>query len=197
MIDRAIALFGLAIALIIGLYTFAPEGWPKMAPSLTLSGICLGILILGIGIGLIIGDQRRALKPDFDIEFDPKDDQFVDVREDRTIYSVGLRNKSPVRSIFFPSIRAQNTELTNHILTEREEWGRPDGAMIIFIANVLDPHALETVHLFTIPTNGPHIHDELLSRRHRFTLEARGRDAKTRRVDFEYDPSTTPRLRKC
>jgi hypothetical protein len=58
MIDRAIALFGIALSLVIGLWAFAPEGWPKMPPWATLSGIGIGILLFGVGVGLIVGDLR-------------------------------------------------------------------------------------------------------------------------------------------
>ena len=70
MIDRAIALVGLGITLLIGLYAFAPEGWPKIPTWLTLSGLGVGVFLCGIGVGLVIADQRSpimaaAQKPEF------------------------------------------------------------------------------------------------------------------------------------
>jgi hypothetical protein len=72
--------------------------------------------------------------------------------------------------------------------------------MHVFIASVLDPDALELIRLFDLPTEARFIrpdHADLLSHPHRFTLEVRGRDAKTCSIDFEYDPARFPRLRKC
>ena len=50
---------GLALALIFGLYSLAPEGWPKMPAWLILAGIGIGILLMGIGGGLVIADRRN------------------------------------------------------------------------------------------------------------------------------------------
>jgi hypothetical protein len=63
MIDRAIGLFGLALCLIVGLYAFAPEGWPKMPSWITIIGIGLGILLFGVGIGLVVADYRSPVEP--------------------------------------------------------------------------------------------------------------------------------------
>lgn len=123
-----------------------------------------------------LGVRDRISTPDFDIEFAPGDARFVEISENRIIYRIGLRNLAH-RSILFPSIRARNTEFTNQILTERTDWGRPIGAMNVFIANVLDPNALELMELFGLPTEDKYIrpdHKDLLANRHRFTLEARG-----------------------
>jgi hypothetical protein len=60
MLDRAIGLFGLALALILGVWGLAPEGWPKMPAWATLSGIGVGILLVGLAAGLIIADRRNV-----------------------------------------------------------------------------------------------------------------------------------------
>jgi hypothetical protein len=60
MLDRAIGLLGLALALIFGLWSLAPEGWPKMPAWLTLTGIAAGILLTGIAIGMLVGEYREA-----------------------------------------------------------------------------------------------------------------------------------------
>jgi hypothetical protein len=58
MLDRAIGLLGIALALIFGLWSLAPEGWPKMPPWLTIAGVAVGILLIGLAAGLIVGDRR-------------------------------------------------------------------------------------------------------------------------------------------
>jgi hypothetical protein len=199
LLDRAVALFGLGVTLIIGLYTFAPDTWPKVPPMATAGGMAIGILILGIGGGLLIADYRGANKDDFDIEFDPADERFVDVGPLMIRYAIGLRNKSS-RTIAWPSIRALNSLFTNQILNEVDpfNWGAPVGAMYIFVGGAIDPKAMELIPLFDLPVEDRFFaRPEILSRRHHFTLEVRGRDVKTYSADFEYDPSTFPRLRKC
>lgn len=65
MLDRAIGILGVALALIFGLWSLAPDGWPKMPVWLTLTGIGAGILLIGFAGGLLIADQRndRAAVP--------------------------------------------------------------------------------------------------------------------------------------
>lgn len=199
MFDRAITLFGLGLTIILGLYTLAPPGWPKVPPLALLSGMGVGVLLFGIGAGLMIADYRRLHRPDFEIEFDPTDRRFVAIEQDRIVYFVGLRNRSH-QSIFHVSIRTNNSEFTNEILTEDQTWGHSATVMNLFIASVLDPDALEFVRLFDLPTEDKLIrrdHTDLLSRRHRFPLEVRGRHARTYSTEFEYDPSRFPRLRQC
>jgi hypothetical protein len=60
MLDRAIGIFGIALAIIFGFWTLAPEGWPKMPPWVLILGIGIGILLIGSAAGLIIGDYRKA-----------------------------------------------------------------------------------------------------------------------------------------
>ena len=63
MIDRAIGLFGLAVALVVGLYTFVPPDWPKMPTWATVLGIGLGIFLFGTGCGLVAADLRTREPP--------------------------------------------------------------------------------------------------------------------------------------
>ena len=48
MLDRAIGIFGIALAIIFGFWTLAPEGWPKMPPWVLILGIGIGILLIGL-----------------------------------------------------------------------------------------------------------------------------------------------------
>lgn len=67
MLDRAIGIFGLALALLFGLYSLAPANWPKMPVWASLAGIGVGIFLTGVAAGLLVGDwqgDRPAAKPD-------------------------------------------------------------------------------------------------------------------------------------
>ncbi len=66
MLDRGIAIFGLALGLISWLWSLAPEGWPKMPPWLTLTGIGFGVLLFGFAAGLIVADRRNGNSNDDD-----------------------------------------------------------------------------------------------------------------------------------
>jgi hypothetical protein len=59
MLDRAIGILGIALALIFGLWGLAPEGWPKMPLWLTVLGIGAGVLLFGIAVGMVIADHRN------------------------------------------------------------------------------------------------------------------------------------------
>ena len=60
MLDRAIGLLGIALALIFGLWSLAPADWPKMPTCATLLGIGAGIGLIGLAAGLILADRRNA-----------------------------------------------------------------------------------------------------------------------------------------
>jgi hypothetical protein len=165
---------------------------------LTLSGISLGIFLFGLGVGLII-DHWRGGKPDFDVVFVPSDKRFVAVDRHMIRYSIALWNRT-AHTIAWPSIRVHDTAFAMQILTAVDpyNWSQPVGARYIFVGGAINPNALEFVPLFDLPTDDRFFrHPDLLSARHRFTLEAHGRDAKTLLVDFEYDPAKFPRIRKC
>ena len=63
MIDRVIGLLGLALALIFGMTSLAPEGWPKVPAWASYCGVGVGVLLVGIAIGVAVADYRR--KPQF------------------------------------------------------------------------------------------------------------------------------------
>lgn len=63
MLDRAIGLIGLALAIIFGAWSLAPEGWPKMPSWGSLLGVGIGILLVGLAAGLILGAQRKPDTP--------------------------------------------------------------------------------------------------------------------------------------
>jgi hypothetical protein len=57
MIDRAIGIAGLALSIIFGLALY---GWPKMPQWLAQIGVGLGLVLIGLAVGLVIGDRRSA-----------------------------------------------------------------------------------------------------------------------------------------
>jgi hypothetical protein len=56
MLDRAIGIAGIALALIFGVVPFTEI---KIPTWVSLSGAGLGILLIGLAAGLILGDQRK------------------------------------------------------------------------------------------------------------------------------------------
>jgi hypothetical protein len=149
-----------------------------------------------VGYGLRAWQQKRV--PDFDIEFVSTNSDFVTISEDRVHYFIRLRNMSE-RTIAWPSIRAHNSLFANQILTEIDpySWGQPTGAMLIYVGGAIDPKAWEFIKLFDVPYDMMVHENAAIATKHRFTLEARGQNAETLEVDFEYDPSKFPRLKKC
>jgi hypothetical protein len=170
-----------------------PEMIAAATPYIIAIAAAYGLLILGVRLG----EQNRKNRPDFGIEFDAADDRFVDVLTDRVRYFVGLRNASD-QTIMLPSMRAHNSEFTNQILSECDpyNWGQPVGAMIIYAGGAIDPGGMELIELFSL-SNDQTSHGELLLEEHRFTLETRGRNAKSLCVEFEYNPEKFPRIKKC
>jgi uncharacterized protein YneF (UPF0154 family) len=59
LLDRAIGILGIALAIIFGAWSLAPEGWPKMPDWVALLGVGIGVLLVGIAAGLIIGAHRK------------------------------------------------------------------------------------------------------------------------------------------
>jgi hypothetical protein len=70
MLDRAIGILGVALALIFGLWSLAPEGWPKMPPWLTLGGLAIGIFLVGVATGLIFSEQQAPEKKQNSFTYD-------------------------------------------------------------------------------------------------------------------------------
>jgi hypothetical protein len=63
MLDRGIGILGLALAVIFGAWSLAPENWPKMPSWAALSGVGIGILFVGLAIGLVISEHRKPDNP--------------------------------------------------------------------------------------------------------------------------------------
>ena len=61
MLDRAIGIIGVALALAFGAYSLSPEGWPKMPGWLVYAGVAAGIFLGGLSLGLIAADKRNEL----------------------------------------------------------------------------------------------------------------------------------------
>jgi hypothetical protein len=70
MTDRAIGLVGLAFTIIFGLWSLAPDGWPKMPLWATFLGAGLGIFLVGVAAGLIIGEYRKVPAPSLGLAMD-------------------------------------------------------------------------------------------------------------------------------
>jgi len=60
MLDRAIGLVGIALALIV---FFAPMRWPKMPSGVIHAGFAVAFLLIGLACGLIVADHRNQITP--------------------------------------------------------------------------------------------------------------------------------------
>jgi hypothetical protein len=60
MLDRALGIIGIALAIIFGFWSLAPEGWPKMPLWALVLGIGIGVLLIGFAAGLITGEYRKT-----------------------------------------------------------------------------------------------------------------------------------------
>ena len=56
MLDRAIGIVGIAIAIV---FQFAPHWFPRMPEWAVLSGMYFGVLLFGLAIGLVWADKRN------------------------------------------------------------------------------------------------------------------------------------------
>ena len=134
-------------------------------------------------------------KPDLEIEYDENDRRYVRLRGDHIRYYVGFRVLCN-RSVDAPNLRAQEGEFTNRILAVAHD-GRPYGNVEIYSGGRLDWDDLEIIELVGLPTPDRLVGaDEILQDVHRFTLEARGHNVRVARAEFEYNPTTTPMIRK-
>ncbi len=61
MIDRVIGVLGIALAMIFGFWSIAPERFPKVPAWVPFTGVGLGILLVGLAAGLLISNQWGSL----------------------------------------------------------------------------------------------------------------------------------------
>ena len=61
MLDRGIGIAGIALALIA---IIAPFRWPKMPRWMTDVGLAFGTLLMGLAVGLVLGEQGSSARPD-------------------------------------------------------------------------------------------------------------------------------------
>jgi hypothetical protein len=194
MIDRAVTILGLGITLILGLYTFAPPDWPKVPPLITLSGMAIGILILGIGIGLVVGHYGR--KSPLVIEYHWNDPRFVEPVPKVTggvgasRYYVVVFNRSKTRTIEDVTVEWDPTPLTRFI---DQQMGRHG---LVLVPNMLHPLERRFVYLLGLDDNTTTIQkwDDVLGHTSSFVVRARGRNAAEVSQAFEYSPIHFPKV---
>ncbi|UDL87977.1 hypothetical protein LGH82_22830 [Mesorhizobium sp. PAMC28654] len=61
MLDRGIGILGLALAIIFGALSLAPEWLPKTPLWIAPTGLGVGVFLIGLAIGLVIGQQRTPI----------------------------------------------------------------------------------------------------------------------------------------
>jgi hypothetical protein len=107
---------------------------------------------------------------------------------------VGLKNVSVAKSIDDVSLRAQQNQFVDS--TVRVAHDLRDGSMprnpIVLKIDTLSPNAEELVDLFGLGGSDVYSEGDILAKKNRFVLEARGRDTQRVLVVLEYDPSTRP-----
>jgi hypothetical protein len=153
-----------------------------------------GWIIIIAGVSAVISRIRRGIV-DLEIVYDQTDGRFVRPQNDHIRYYVGLRILCH-RSVDFPNIRALEGPFANEVLAVAHN-GQPYGNVEIYKGGTLDWDDLEIVELVGLPNRAalPPEPENILNQSHRFTLEARGRDVRVARAEFEYDPQATPMIR--
>jgi hypothetical protein len=63
MLDRAIGILGIALAVIFGLYSLAPADWLKPPVWVTLAGIGVGVFLTGLAGGMLLSEFRQSDSP--------------------------------------------------------------------------------------------------------------------------------------
>jgi hypothetical protein len=139
-----------------------------------------------------------------EILFDDQDARFV--RPIRALHAspgehfwVGVHNAGK-RTLEDVTLRAQEGWFVQNTLSVAHQrltiaGLRSDREPVIAAFDALHPGATELINLFGLSY---HIGsaDDVFSAVRRFTLEARARDAKTITVEFEYEPTRRPMIRK-
>lgn len=143
-----------------------------------------------------------ALEP-LEIFYDPSDPEDRFAREwasesgDKFIgrYWVGVRNNGNL-TLQDVSLRAltNNFVMTTIAISHLSSDGIPSEP-ILFQQNHLHPGVLEIVELFGFQSAGSETEPALMTR-HVFQVQARAKDTRAVTADFEYDPSSRPRIRR-
>jgi len=60
LIDRAIGILGIALAIVFGAVSLQPTWLPLVPPLVAFLGLLIGILLIGIATGLLVGDHRKT-----------------------------------------------------------------------------------------------------------------------------------------
>jgi hypothetical protein len=63
MLDRAIGILGIALAVIFGLYSLAPATWPKPPVWVMLAGIGVGVFLTGLAGGMFLSEFKQPDSP--------------------------------------------------------------------------------------------------------------------------------------
>jgi hypothetical protein len=114
MLDRAIGLLGIALAVIT---LVAPYRWPKLPSWATLSGLTVGGFLIGLAIGLIVADRRNDAEAS-EILTDLKLEFFGDQRPPRELHQ---DNIATWYAIWSPTA----------IISERDKEGKEVGRQVI------------------------------------------------------------------
>jgi hypothetical protein len=218
-----VGLLGTSIATGILLLLHAKGYFPEQWVSRVLGGIIASpgveLILCGLfGFGCLgaweifhvsgrlkrLGTRRDVEARVIEIIFDEEDqrsvidepDWYGGIRVRR--WRVGVRNASLQKNIDEISLRAHQNQFVDctiaiaHSLPGRRLKRNP---VILELAS-LSPDAAEFVELFGLSPNDLFSEGDILSKKQTFTLEARGRDAKTVLAVLEYPSSRPPVIRR-
>jgi hypothetical protein len=146
-----------------------------------------------------LGIRDQTLKPTFKFIYDTKDNRFVRRDEQKISYFVGLRVVSKT-TVEFPNVRILEGRFTSRKIAHDKGFDNHRfGPIQLYSGGALDPDDLELVFLCELPPERKYLiiesPDDPLDSLQKFTLEARGRHAKTVRAIFQYDPNADPMIR--
>ncbi len=112
-------------------------------------------------------------------------------------YYIFVRNRGS-QTLFDVSVRALEGKFSQYVfaLAQGVRYNKSLKPIVIFEIPELHPDAPERVGLFGLDYHaGGGNPDDLYNNIQRFTLEARARDTKAIRVEFEFDPNARPMVR--
>jgi hypothetical protein len=151
-----------------------------------------------------VENELKVLKdnrPEIELVFDESDSRFVRDFHGKLHgallgrkWYIGVKNSSKTRNVDDISIRALESEFVAFSFAQRSKvQGQMFGNEHLFYQkDTLEPGVMEIVELWGIGSDPMHESGDVFKKTHEFIIEARARDAETKRLVLRYVPTTPP-----